>query len=568
MQARGGWRQRAQIDLGRAPPEEQVQVSFLATGHLLQWADGHLSAKALKLHLLDAVRDGCEHVMVSRLSQIGGPNPGTGNAARALLSMVEELPLAKIIDEVQAGDVTHLVRPSKLLDILRTYYPRSFRQRLGADEQTLTDFWQAFRSTPEGLDRTARHPHLNAITADGWRRVIPISVHEDAGPFTKSLSCITVSFSSVVSTGSDKETQFLIASVIKQKGADQRMHAFWDVLLADFCSLATDGLAGWKFVLLAAKGDLETRSNSWGMASYNAAHEMCSECQANRSNKPFTDLSPGAAWRQTLARNNDDFMARMTHRHPLFTSPFADRNLAVLDLMHIADCNGVANLVGGSILRDLVERDTRLGATQQARLAALNSQLKRFYEERPGYHRIPPLRLQNLTKEGWAVLNGSTIKAANCRSLSPFLVRICEMLFDDSSNPYHLCVSRVATSLNRFYQIVYGAGVVMKPEEQQEVRRVLVRFGVNYQKAREFSRVQGKLMWNITPKVHMFLHFSDMCLWINPRWVQNYAEESQVGSTTTVWARSARGRYRRVVQRVVLLKRLMGLCIRFERGPA
>ena len=45
---------------------------------------------------------------------------------------------------------------------------------------------------------------------------------------------------------------------------------------------------------------------------------------------------------------------------------------------------------------------------------------------------------------------------------------------------------------------------------------------------------------------------------------QNYTEESSVGTVAKVWAHSANGRYRRTVQRMVLLKRLVALMIRLE----
>ena len=51
---------------------------------------------------------------------------------------------------------------------------------------------------------------------------------------------------------------------------------------------------------------------------------------------------------------------------------------------------------------------------------------------------------------------------------------------------------------------------------------------------------------------------------LNPRFVQNYAEESFIGSTTKVWHRSMFGPYKKVTQSTVLLKRSLALLLRLE----
>ena len=55
-----------------------------------------------------------------------------------------------------------------------------------------------------------------------------------------------------------------------------------------------------------------------------------------------------------------------------------------------------------------------------------------------------------------------------------------------------------------------------------------------------------------------------LCEIINPKSVQCYAEESQIGSTTLVYKGSMAGRYERGVQKVVLSKRELGLFVRYE----
>ena len=81
---------------------------------------------------------------------------------------------------------------------------------------------------------------------------------------------------------------------------------------------------------------------------------------------------------------------------------------------------------------------------------------------------------------------------------------------------------------------------------------------------REICRQSHTLAFNSIPKVHYMQHFIELCELINPRFVQVYKEESHIGTMTQIWARSARGRYRRSAQCTVLTKRVVALVIRWE----
>ena len=89
--------------------------------------------------------------------------------------------------------------------------------------------------------------------------------------------------------------------------------------------------------------------------------------------------------------------------------------------MHLLDCGGVAALVAGSVIHRLVLDCRALGMTQQARMHAINHRLHLWQRNR-GTSRMPPLKLSNLIQDGWACLTGPAIKAANTRSILPFLV--------------------------------------------------------------------------------------------------------------------------------------------------
>ena len=115
-----------------------------------------------------------------------------------------------------------------------------------------------------------------------------------------------------------------------------------------------------------------------------------------------------------------------------------------------------------------------------------------------------------------------------------------------------------------FYHILYTEGMFITDEGLAHLGIVTERFGCLYMRLREHARRGGLRLWKVTPKVHKMQHVPLHASVLNPRCVQNYAEESLIGTCTKIWARSVKSRYRRVVQSNVLAKRLVALLVRLE----
>ena len=308
--------------------------------------------------------------------------------------------------------------------------PEMFLSSLGmTDSDKLQDFWTTMLATSEQL---RRHPcFLGPL-----RQTCGTSCHSRCtrmlGRSRKSCHAIALAFLVSSGVGGEALCNWLICSYIKDRRATpEEVDALWAPILRDLDELATTGIAlggtQWRFFLLFSKGDLETRSNAWGLPHYNSA-QVCSECVANRTTMPFTDLTAGAAWRreENLCSTVESFLVRCREpRHPLLTSSFAWRGMVPLDAMHVLDCHGVANIIGGSVLHYLVHREPRLGANMASRLASINLRVAAWYTDNPSVtSRMAPLRLSNLQSMGWAVLTGPAVKAANTRNLAPFFCAI------------------------------------------------------------------------------------------------------------------------------------------------
>ena len=97
------------------------------------------------------------------------------------------------------------------------------------------------------------------------------------------------------------------------------------------------------------------------------------------------------------------------------------------------------SIVAGSVLNKLCRGCATLGPTIDTRLAALNAPRREFYSKSRVEHRMPDIRLVNLTARGqaddWSVLHGPTVKAANSRALSPWLVELADLHFATSTGP-------------------------------------------------------------------------------------------------------------------------------------
>jgi hypothetical protein len=344
--------------------------------------------------------------------------------------------------------------------------PVRFREVLGADPDVLGPYWTAMLRDDSFAAHVRAHPVLRGFSPERWRQCIPVTLHEDAGPYLNSGSCNVVSWGSLFGSGGDKVSEFILASYVKDKNAhptEAELANMWNPIFADFDRLLTIGIGGFCFLPVYAKGDLECRANSWGLAHYNS-EEVCTECRANRAAASFTDLGSEAAWRRTLVGSAADFRARArTPLHPLLACSFFWRGFFPLDLMHVADCKGTIAIVAGSVIRPLVLGRADIGRTQEERLRVVNDRLRAFYTARPGYTRMAPLRLNNLVSLGWSCLSGVTVKAANTRALVPFLVELATEYYSDPNDEYARLVLRTVRALARMNEICYTAGFFLLP---------------------------------------------------------------------------------------------------------
>ena len=115
----------------------------------------------------------------------------------------------------------------------------------------------------------------------------------------------------------------MYAATIKETGTPVSDPIAWARLLDDFDGLARrqlpdgspafrdeDGVE-WGFILVFDGDDLEHLVNQYGLTNYNAAHEVCGFCLANRTTRKFTNLQENAEWRPTANLSNEAGMKKL-----------------------------------------------------------------------------------------------------------------------------------------------------------------------------------------------------------------------------------------------------------------
>ena len=158
----GGHRQQ---QLYMLPPiqAQHWSISRLAAGILQEWAQGSISSSKLQEHMAAACADGLSHPMVQRLAQV---QPGR-HAHESLMALLEHHEILSLLTPV-AGPVSHVVLPSSIVSMMIRHYPQSFRERLGAEPETIRSFWRDFLSRPKTREWAAAHPVLAGKVWQIW----------------------------------------------------------------------------------------------------------------------------------------------------------------------------------------------------------------------------------------------------------------------------------------------------------------------------------------------------------------------------------------------------------------
>ena len=322
---RGGWRQRYAAE-DTEQEDQQPSIGKLAPGQLQDWCDGWLSSYRLCKHMRNAVEDKNTCKLAQAIGKIANVSHPESHCNEGMFKLLHSLELlANAVSTIADSPATHFIKPTAIIRIFQQY-PREFRLRFGADADKVRSFWDVFFSSDIRVQWAQEHSFLKGKAPRDLTRTIPLVLHQDAGPCSKTKSADCICFSSLLGEGSEKLTKWLLATFILDKSRDEKDTKVWQEILENLNAAMTNGCGEWFFCTLFAKADEEQRSLKWGLPSYNDIHEICSECMCNRSNRPYTDLSRNARWRPTESMTKQCYRARICDpKHPLATSLYFTR---------------------------------------------------------------------------------------------------------------------------------------------------------------------------------------------------------------------------------------------------
>ena len=607
---RGGWRQRlAQLDRDRERSRSdrlsfsnsrgtsrsrsrsrsrrrygrkfsKLGESEQATALLSDWAWMKLSAKSLQRFAASSVRDGCTLPLVQRLSRLGASGAQPQHINAQLITLFKSQECFNLVTTVPDSRQMCMIDPHIAFKFCFDKHRGKFRRHWGADRDNVAKFWTDTFATEMGRELRELHPDLRGRTVDELSTSIPLSLHNDAGPFSKKQSVFVLSVGSMLGVGSELETRSLVATWVKGCFTDlpelvyDRLGRSFVFLARGWADagvlLASEGVGGlcWKGILATVLSDMEFLHDEVGLRGAGMTHP-CAWCPCNRTDMPFTALGTSALWRRHRF-SNDEFLAhiRDAPRHPLLNWPMVNRQTFRLDTLHIVDYHGVISCVAANTLWTIVCDSPLFPAdcrTQLARFAALTQQKDAFFQNQNRACALSGSIDKNLlfpngkSSKTYPALSGPRVKAANSRALMPWIAAI-SIAHDDGTLPAvhrRIC----AVNLNEYLRIIYSEGFVLSTAAMVRLEKVVFRCLRSYSWLQHNAISSGRVLWHVIPKWHYWAELVYQSRLFNPRFCQTYAGESLVGRVSTLYKRSCTGPFHKTIQHRVLRQYVIGLSI-------
>lgn len=416
--ARGGHRQKRQwVESAPASSQMAARKSSLARLLVDKWAWGHFSAPLVQQVAQAAEEDGNTCVEIRKLAAMGSRGLYPGNCHADLERHLRPTPVTTALRSFSAtiakppcgfwtGSHTILL-PHELFATIFTHHSDVFYKSVcGGGVSNVELFWSNMQGHPAYRDHPVR------LRTEHLSKAIPLSLHGDGVPVSGvgkswSQSVDVYSWASMLSKGRTTDTMYLIYLLnpklcVKLPGKNVQ-DSFFTLLKWSFYWLfvgkwplrdheekpyppgspeadkAGTPLAGVFFgTLWCLKGDLDHMTKVYRLPRWDSL-SPCALCGANKSDKPWTDGRPTAAWRSTIFTNSEWHSQHQEH-HCIFDVPGMGIQAFVPDIMHTLHL-GVYQQVLGSTLQLLVAH--MLPRTPEQNMEHVWGMVKEYYKEPP-----------------------------------------------------------------------------------------------------------------------------------------------------------------------------------------
>lgn len=250
--------------------------------------------------------------------------------------------------------------------------------------------------------------------------------------------------------------------------------------------------------LLQIRGDWAYYKAVFALPAWNQTAGICWRC--NMVPSRVSEVFLHADWRQPHNRkDNWQAIAALERPTPLLGVPFFDMSLIQLDWLHIMDI-GVALHWLGSVFTILVGKFP--GTTIDQRSKQFHLRMKQYYKDFAVDSRLPlfkPSMLQKDTNKSKASkFPKLRAKAGEARGLILFALLQCQNLLS-SADPFENAILQSAVQLHTCYQ-----QLSQQAFEPATLHRAGLKFAALYVTLNEFALQQGRNLFKVTPKLHLF----------------------------------------------------------------
>ena len=404
--SRGGHRQkRARATAVEPEPVNDLPFAPLATGLVIRWAEGQLSAVDVQELAHLAVLSGASDPEVKWLASMGAHGKNSSHCSRALYAKycrdmdLPERYRVKVPLRQKGGKEASLEVPISML-LPHDWLHALSRNSIYADTLGVPDIAQWWRGASRRNPKFWQHPCLDKdFKNKGW----PYVMHGDGAKLHDRDSLLTISLKPLLGKTGFKDSHLFLVALPKSVATTEAWNKIWSVIAWSMDSLSAGfhphvdengdpwpagstraALAGQPIfprdnyfgVMWGMTGDLDYFMKDLGLP-YHSSESFCWRCSCNRSDKPWNDFRRNSAWRAT-ARSPAE--VRLMHlSSPLFAAQEMSALMLMFDVMHVCDL-GICLHVIANVLWTVVYQDMP-GANRHANFEQLWQRMQELYGE-------------------------------------------------------------------------------------------------------------------------------------------------------------------------------------------
>jgi len=323
-------KRRMQDDARTEVPEECRSLADHPLAHnlLVRWAEGQLTANDIVELAKAACESKTEDVEVQWMSNLFHSAVGGGNASKAIyrrylktMDTMTPVPFDLVVPiktnadrSIVQNQTISVLLPHDWVACIAKHNPDKFSEMF---TDGIEDFW---RKQVQSSHKFYKHPVLDR---DYSKKAIPVIVHGDGAAFLDRDSLLILSMKPLAAQSGFVDSHLMLAAFPYSATTEGTTSRIWQCLGWSFRALlenvhpavSFDGsefeedwrkeLAGKPIlehnffaVIWGLANDLEFASKELSMPWHSANH-FCWRCEADKTDRPFTDFTPDSLWRNT-----------------------------------------------------------------------------------------------------------------------------------------------------------------------------------------------------------------------------------------------------------------------------